>query len=157
LFESQDQSYRDSVLPPSVTGRVAVELAQAGLGSLFGWGGTVIGMRTFGASAPGGALLKKFGFTPEKVLRRRESRQNAARRGSHGRQRDRSAPGCDGPDDGRSGAALHAGDLRLCRRPDQAAADAFAAQHASAGLLADGFRWSPSTITSGPKRPTAPN
>ncbi|MCQ9154353.1 transketolase [Acidomonas methanolica] len=68
LFEAQDQSYRDSVLPPEVKGRVAVEQA-----SPFGWdryvgsGGAIIAMRTFGASAPLKDLLTKFGFTPEKV------------------------------------------------------------------------------------------
>lgn len=69
LFERQDQGYRDSVLPPSVKARVAVEQ-----GSVIGWDryagseGTVIGMNTFGASAPLKDLLTKFGFTPEKVL-----------------------------------------------------------------------------------------
>lgn len=69
LFEHQPQSYRDSVLPPSVTARVAVEQA-----STFGWEryvgltGSVIGMKTFGASAPLKDLLTKFGFTPEGVV-----------------------------------------------------------------------------------------
>ena len=69
LFESQDEAYRESVLPSSVKGRVAVEQ-----GAILGWdryagsGGAVIGMHTFGASAPAGELLKKFGFTPDKVL-----------------------------------------------------------------------------------------
>jgi transketolase len=68
LFEQQDQAYRDSVLPPEVTARVTVEQ-----GSVIGWDryagrdGTVIGMHTFGSSAPLGDLLGKFGFTPEKV------------------------------------------------------------------------------------------
>ncbi len=69
LFESQDAAYRDSVLPHSVVGRVAVEQGSAlGWDRYVGWGGEVIGMHTFGASAPAGELLKKFGFTPEKVL-----------------------------------------------------------------------------------------
>jgi transketolase len=69
LFEQQDEAYRDSVLPPSVPARVAVEQAAA-----FGWErwvglrGTVIGMRTFGASAPLKHLLQKFGFTVESVV-----------------------------------------------------------------------------------------
>jgi transketolase len=69
LFELQDQAYRDSVLPPSVTARVSVEA-----GSVLGWdryvgaSGGRIGMRTFGASAPIKALLTKFGFTPANVL-----------------------------------------------------------------------------------------
>ena len=69
LFESQDEIYRESVLPRSVVGRVAVEQgAVMGWDRYVGWGGAVIGMHTFGASAPAGDLLKKFGFTPEKVL-----------------------------------------------------------------------------------------
>jgi transketolase len=69
LFERQGQSYRDEVLPPDVTARVAVEMA-----STFGWAqyagakGRIIGMRTFGASAPLKDLQKKFGFTTEAVL-----------------------------------------------------------------------------------------
>jgi len=68
LFDQQPQEYRDQVLPPEVTARVAVEQA-----STFGWDryvgshGTVIGMHTFGASAPLKQLLTKFGFTPERV------------------------------------------------------------------------------------------
>jgi transketolase len=69
LFEQQSQEYRDRVLPPDVTARVAVEQA-----STFGWeryvglGGAIIGMRTFGASAPLKALQKKFGFTPDHLV-----------------------------------------------------------------------------------------
>ena len=69
LFERQDQSYRDAVLPPDVTARVAVEMA-----STFGWAqyagakGRIIGMHTFGASAPLKDLQKKFGFTSDAVL-----------------------------------------------------------------------------------------
>jgi transketolase len=69
LFEKQDQDYRDTVLPPQIRARVAVEQA-----SVIGWdryagtGGAIIGMHTFGASAPLKDLLTKFGFTPEKVL-----------------------------------------------------------------------------------------
>jgi len=69
LFEKQDQAYRDSVLPPSVKARVSVEMA-----SVFGWeryvgmSGHMIGMRSFGASAPIKALQKHFGFTVENVV-----------------------------------------------------------------------------------------
>ena len=69
IFEQQTQEYRDSVLPPAVTARVAIEQA-----STFGWeryvggSGHVIGMRTFGASAPLKALQAKFGFQPERVV-----------------------------------------------------------------------------------------
>ncbi len=68
IFEHQTQSYRDSVLPPDVSARVAVEQA-----STFGWeryvgtSGRVIGMKTFGASAPLKELQRKFGFEPERV------------------------------------------------------------------------------------------
>jgi transketolase len=68
LFEGQSQAYRDSVLPPSVKARVAVEQ-----GSTLGWeryvgdSGRVIGMRTFGASAPLKELQRKFGFEPDRV------------------------------------------------------------------------------------------
>jgi transketolase len=69
LFEQQDQSYRDGVLPPNVTARVSVEM-----GSVIGWDryagttGEKIGMVTFGSSAPLKDLLATFGFTPAKVL-----------------------------------------------------------------------------------------
>ena len=69
IFDHQPQDYRDSVLPPAVTARVAVEQA-----STFGWEryvgtvGRVIGMRTFGASAPLKALQEKFGFQPERIV-----------------------------------------------------------------------------------------
>ena len=68
IFEHQTQAYQDSVLPPDVTARVAVEQA-----STFGWeryvgrSGRVIGMKTFGASAPLKELLRKYGFEPERV------------------------------------------------------------------------------------------
>jgi len=69
LFDRQDQAYQDSVIPPQVTARVAVEQA-----STFGWerfagrGGAIIGMRTFGASAPLKELQKLYGFTVDNVL-----------------------------------------------------------------------------------------
>ena len=69
IFEHQTQEYRDSVLPPNVKVRVAVEQA-----STFGWEryvgekGRVIGMHTFGASAPLKELQKKFGFEPDQVV-----------------------------------------------------------------------------------------
>jgi transketolase len=67
-FAAQDAEYRDSVLPPACRARVSVEAA-----ATFGWHewvgdlGEAIGMHTFGASAPAGALYKYFGFTPERV------------------------------------------------------------------------------------------
>ena len=69
LFEQQPRAYRESVLPASVTARVAVEQA-----STFGWeryvgtSGQVVGMNTFGASAPLKELQRKFGFEPSHVV-----------------------------------------------------------------------------------------
>jgi transketolase len=69
IFDHQPQEYRDSVLPPSVHARLAVEEA-----STFGWEryvgpwGRTIGMKTFGASAPLKELQRHFGFEPEKLL-----------------------------------------------------------------------------------------
>ncbi len=69
IFEHQSREYQDSVLPPAVEARVAVEQA-----STFGWEryvgtkGRVIGMHTFGASAPLKELQKKFGFEPDQVV-----------------------------------------------------------------------------------------
>jgi transketolase len=66
LFEQQDEAYRAAVLPPAVTRRVAVEQASTlGWERYTGLHGAVIGMKTFGASAPLKELLVKFGFTPE--------------------------------------------------------------------------------------------
>ncbi|HEY7252144.1 MAG TPA: transketolase [Methylomirabilota bacterium] len=69
LFEHQPASYREHVLPAAVTARLAVEQ-----GSVLGWdryvgpAGRVIGMKTFGASAPLKELQRKFGFEPERVV-----------------------------------------------------------------------------------------
>ncbi|HEU0192053.1 MAG TPA: transketolase [Mycobacterium sp.] len=69
LFEQQPQSYRDEVLPPAVRARVAVEQASThGWHRYVGLDGAVIGMETFGASAPLKELLTKFGFTPDRVV-----------------------------------------------------------------------------------------
>jgi transketolase len=69
IFEHQSQEYRESVLPPNVKARLAVEQA-----SILGWeryvgnSGRVIGMNTFGASAPLKELQRKFGFEPDHVV-----------------------------------------------------------------------------------------
>ena len=69
LFDKQDQAYRDSVLLPDVKARLAVEMAHP-----FGWEryvgekGAVLGISTFGASAPGDRLIREFGFTLENVV-----------------------------------------------------------------------------------------
>lgn len=68
LFERQDDAYKDQVLPPSCTRRIAVEQASAlGWERYTGLRGTIIAMKTFGASAPLKELLVKFGFTGENV------------------------------------------------------------------------------------------
>ena len=70
LFEKQPPAYKDEVLPPSVTARLAIEAA-----SPFGWDryvgprGAVIGMTRFGASAPFKVLAEKFGFTAAGIVR----------------------------------------------------------------------------------------
>jgi transketolase len=69
IFDHQSDDYKEEVLPPEVTARVAVEQA-----SVFGWthyvgsAGVVVGMHTFGASAPLKDLQKKFGFTSDSVI-----------------------------------------------------------------------------------------
>jgi transketolase len=69
VFEEQTQEYRDSVLPPAITARIAVEEASTfGWERYVGWSGRVIGMKTFGASAPLKALQHKFGFEPDRIL-----------------------------------------------------------------------------------------
>jgi transketolase len=71
LFNTQPQAYRDSVLPPSVRARLAVEA-----GALVGWHryvgdcGDVLGVETFGASAPGDVVMREYGFTVEEIVER---------------------------------------------------------------------------------------
>ncbi len=68
LFDRQPREYRDEVLPPSVKPRVGIEQASTlGWDRYVGDGGAIIGMNTFGASAPLKHLLEKFGFTPDRV------------------------------------------------------------------------------------------
>jgi transketolase len=69
LFEAQSQEYRDAVLPPEVTARVAVEAAvPLGWERYVGPQGKIIGMNRFGASAPYKVLAEKFGFTADNVV-----------------------------------------------------------------------------------------
>ena len=69
LFEAQSEEYRNSVLPPVAKKRLAVEA-----GTTFGWqrytgdNGGIIGIDTFGASAPGELALEKFGFNVDNVV-----------------------------------------------------------------------------------------
>ena len=80
LFESETREYRDSVLPPEVTARVAVEEASA-----FGWeryagrDGTIIGLNTFGLSAPTKVIAQHFGFSSTHVIA--AAREQIARHG----------------------------------------------------------------------------
>jgi len=80
LFDRQPPEYRDQVLPRAVTARVAVEQASTlGWDRYVGPGGAVVGMHTFGASAPLKQLLTKFGFTPEQVAQAARERVAASR------------------------------------------------------------------------------
>ena len=83
LFDAQDQAYRDSVLPPAVGKRVSVEV-----GVSLGWErwvgdeGAIVGLDHYGASAPAGTILEKFGFTAERVT---DIARKVVRDGLHGR------------------------------------------------------------------------
>ena len=69
IFSAQDADYRDSVLTPTIRARVAVEALHADYWYKFvGLDGRVVGMRTFGESAPGDQLMKEFGFTVDNVV-----------------------------------------------------------------------------------------
>jgi transketolase len=70
-FEAQSESYRNEVLPPEVTARLAIEAAAPlGWERYVGLEGAVMGIERFGASAPYRDLMKKFGFTAEVVAKR---------------------------------------------------------------------------------------
>jgi len=69
IFDHQPQEYRDSVIPPAVKARVSIEQASTmGWQRYVGLEGRMIGMHTFGASAPLKELQKKFGFMPERIV-----------------------------------------------------------------------------------------
>ncbi|MGL5372711.1 MAG: transketolase-like TK C-terminal-containing protein, partial [Plesiomonas shigelloides] len=69
VFDKQDAAYRESVLPAAVTARVAVEAGIADFWYKYvGFGGRIVGMTTFGESAPAELLFKEFGFTVENVV-----------------------------------------------------------------------------------------
>jgi len=74
IFDKQDDAYKEAVLPAAVTARVAVEAAITdGWYKYVGLNGKVVGMNTFGESAPAGELFKLFGFTTENVVAAVES------------------------------------------------------------------------------------
>lgn len=69
IFETQDQDYKDSVLPPALTKRIAVEAAQGDFWYKYvGLNGRIISQDTFGESAPGNVLFEHFGFTVERII-----------------------------------------------------------------------------------------
>jgi transketolase len=69
IFDRQPREYRDSVLPPAITARIAVEAGiKLGWEHYTGLQGKIIGMETFGASAPASILFEKFGFTTDKII-----------------------------------------------------------------------------------------
>jgi transketolase len=74
VFDAQDEAYRESVLPSSVTKRVAVEAGVTdGWWKYVGSNGRVVGLNRFGESAPAGQLFKEFGFTVENVVKNVEA------------------------------------------------------------------------------------
>jgi transketolase len=74
VFDRQEQSYRDSVLPPAVTTRVAVEAGVSdGWYKYVGLSGKIVGLDRFGESAPANQLFKEFGFTVDNVVNAAES------------------------------------------------------------------------------------
>ena len=69
VFDKQTCEYKESILPASVTKRVAIEAAHVDFWTKYvGLNGAVVGMTTFGESAPGGVLLEHFGFTVDNVV-----------------------------------------------------------------------------------------
>jgi len=69
IFDKQPQEYRDNVLPPTITDRIAVEAGiKLGWEHYTGLKGKIIGMNSFGASAPGPVLYERYGFTVEKIM-----------------------------------------------------------------------------------------
>jgi transketolase len=69
IFDHQPQDYRHSVLPPAITARISIEAGiKLGWEHYVGLSGKIIGMDSFGASAPGPVLYEKFGFTESKII-----------------------------------------------------------------------------------------
>ncbi|HCV00281.1 MAG TPA: transketolase, partial [Dehalococcoidia bacterium] len=74
LFAEQPQSYRDEVLPPQVTARIAVEAGTSlGWERYVGTAGEVVGIDRYGASAPGNVMMERYGFTVEAITRQAAS------------------------------------------------------------------------------------
>ena len=73
LFEKTSKEYQDIILPPDITARLAVEAGIAtGWERYVGDKGDVLGVRDFGASAPGSVLMENAGFTPENIAKKAE-------------------------------------------------------------------------------------
>ena len=69
-FEQQSSEYKESILPSDVTKRIAIEMASPlGWHKYVGLEGKVIGINSFGASAPGDLVVEKYGFTKENILK----------------------------------------------------------------------------------------
>ena len=69
VFDKQSSDYKEAILPFSVTKRVAIEAAHVDFWAKYvGLSGAVVGMTTFGESAPGNVLLEHFGFTVDNVV-----------------------------------------------------------------------------------------
>lgn len=89
LFDAQPAAYRDAVLPPSLNARLAVEAASPqGWRRYVGDGGDVLGVERYGASAPGGVVMREFGFTVETVCKRAMALTEALSRRVAERSRD---------------------------------------------------------------------
>ena len=74
LFEEQTPEYRESVLPSSVTTRLAVEAGRSlGWERWVGTDGAIVGLDRYGASAPGDVVMKELGFTADRVVREAEA------------------------------------------------------------------------------------
>lgn len=80
LFDAQPQAYREAVLPPAITARLAIEAGVAqGWHRYVGPQGDILSIERFGASAPYKVLFQEFGFTPENVVKRVHSRFDTSR------------------------------------------------------------------------------
>ena len=115
LFETQSKEYRDSVLPPAVHARLAVEAgATQGWWRYVGDRGDVIGVDRFGASAPGPVVMREYGFSVENVCKRAMALLEAEHPGFFKRTRPRL--GID--------STISRGVKRHRRRPAKVAEDA---------------------------------
>lgn len=73
-FDAQEADYRDSVLPPDISKRIAIEASHKDFWYKYvGLGGAIVGMDTFGESAPASDLFQHFGFSLENVLQKVEA------------------------------------------------------------------------------------